>query len=236
MCGLPLGYTAINIHKQLNTRSMENNKPNIYQLVTDRIIASLERGCVPWKQPWVSQCTPANLVTARPYRGINTWLLRSLPFESRYFLSIEQVNRLGGKVKKGEKSCPVVFWKRSEKEDEQSGETKLLWLMRYYNVFNVEQCSGIPAHFIPPTLFEDNDPIDSCKKIIQDMPSPPDIFIKAKDAFYVPETDTVHMPNIKKFKNSEAYYGTLFHELIHSTGHASRLNREGVSCPEIGLH
>jgi antirestriction protein ArdC len=199
---------------------------NIYQMVTDRIIQSLEKGFVPWKQPWTSETAPKNLITARPYRGINTWLLRSIGFKSNYFLSMKQANAIGGTVKKGEKSCPVVFWK--EKEQKETDEEKKSWLLRYYNVFNIEQCEGIPENMIPIIVTSENKPITACKNIVKHMSNPPIITTSKieNEAYYQVGSDTVYMPAMNKFISSESFYVTLFHELIHSTGHDKRLKRD----------
>lgn len=210
---------------------MEHNKSTIYQMVTNRIIASLEQGVIPWKQPWDSTGIPRNLITDRPYRGINAFVLHSLQFTSNYFLSFKQVNQLGGSVKKGEKSCPVVFWKWFELEDEVTKEVTKKWLLRYYNVFNLDQCENIPERFIPKPIERENTPIKRCREIIKGMADMPKLVSSKDGAYYIPPNDTIHIPGIKAFKNSESYYLTLFHELVHSTGHEKRLAR-----PEIMEH
>lgn len=208
---------------------MNQTQPNIYQLVTDRIIAALEKGCIPWKQPFSPEFGPRNYVTGRPYRGINIFVLRSLPYSSPDFLSFKQVAELGGSIIKGEKSCPVVFWKQMEKEDKETGEKKKVWLLRYYNVFNVEQCTNIPIKSISTEPI-DMEPIPACKRIVAFMPNPPYMkTIREQEAYYIPSQDMVCMPAMSKFRSKEAYYVTLFHELIHSTGNEKRLHRPGVT-------
>lgn len=203
-------------------------KQSISTTVTDRIIKTLEAGTIPWKQPWNANLAPRNLITGRPYRGINIWLLRSLPFGSPHFLSFRQVHNLGGSIKKGEKSCPVVFWKRMETKDSVTGEQKPSFLLRYYNVFNVEQCTDIDHKFIPPIEEITGKAMTKCAKVIKDMRNPPFIQPSINGAYYVPSKDEVCVPSIHQFKDKESYYLTLFHELIHSTGHTSRLNRKEV--------
>ncbi|MDP1728470.1 MAG: zincin-like metallopeptidase domain-containing protein [Bacteroidota bacterium] len=206
-------------------------KPDVYQMVTDRIIAELEKGIVPWKQSWAQTGIPQNLITKRPYRGINIWLLLSLKYDSNYFLSYNQALTLGGKVKKGEKACPVVFWKRFEKEDEATKEKKYTYMLRYYNIFNITQCEGIPESSIPVTNNEiwDGVPIQICEEIVAKMPQKPVIKHEVNEAYYVPLHDYINMPKPNSFKQSIDYYNTLFHELIHSTGHQSRLNRKEIA-------
>ncbi|MBC7382927.1 MAG: DUF1738 domain-containing protein [Bacteroidia bacterium] len=200
---------------------------DVYQIVNDRIIAELEKGIVPWKQSWKGTGIPRNLVTKRPYHGINLWLLLSLQYDNNYFLSYDQATALGGKVKKGEKACPVVFWKRFEKEDEATKEIKYSYMLRYYNVFNISQCE-LPEKILEGAGIEESEdePIHICEHIVENMPSKPTIQHKGDMPYYVPKDDLIVMPKVKSFSGSEAYFNTLFHELVHSTGHQSRLNRK----------
>ena len=127
-------------------------------------------------------------------------------------------------------STPVVFWKWLEREQEntETGQTETvnIPLLRYYNVFNVEQCEGIPADKIPP-LKEARDfhPIDEAERTVQDMQQRPIIQHQAVQAYYRPSADVVNMPAAELFQSSEEYYSTLFHEMTHATGHESRLGR-----------
>ena len=100
-----------------------NKKTDAYEQITERIIALLESGTVPWRKPWKAQTgMPRNLVSGHPYRGINVFLLHSMHYESPFWLTYKQALDLGGHVRKGEKACPVVFWKQWEREDEETGE------------------------------------------------------------------------------------------------------------------
>lgn len=212
---------------------METNhttkKTDVYAIVTDRIIAQLEQGVIPWRKPWTEAGVPQNLISRRPYRGINVWLLASLNYRQNFFLTFKQVKELGGSIKKDEKSNMVVFTKWEEKEDKKSGEMKKVPFLRYYNVFNVAQCEGIPEEKIPPIPVRNNNPIEACDEIILSMPKKPVIRHQEQRAFYDPMCDYINMPVMESFVDSESYYGTLFHELVHSTGHASRLNRKEVT-------
>lgn len=209
--------------------TQSQTKTDVFGIITNRIIEQLQKGTIPWHQPWKSAGPPRNLITGHTYRGFNILLLSSLGYSANLFLSMKQVNELGGLVKKGERSCPVIFWSKKEMDDPQTGEKKEKRILRYYSVFNVDQCSGIPEERIPELQGEQNDPIKACEKVIEDMPHAPKIVHKAQEAFYVPKTDIINMPKLKSFIDSESYYGVLFHELIHSTGHESRLNREGIA-------
>jgi antirestriction protein ArdC len=199
-------------------------RASVYDQITEQIIASLEKGTVPWRKPWKSQSgLPRNLVTKKLYRGINVFLLHSMHYESPCWLTFRQALELGGHVRKGEKACPVVFWKQLEREDEQTGETEKIPMMRFYSVFNVAQCDGLKNISAPVET-----PLSAPSKpheIIGFMPKPPEIKHGMSRAFYSPSADTVAMPDQASFETEVGYHATLFHELIHSTGHASRLNR-----------
>ena len=98
-------------------------------------------------------------------------------------------------------------------------------LLRYYNVFNISQCTGIPVEKLPPSIEINNDPIETCEEIISKMPNKPEIRHTEQQAYFDRENDFVNIPKMETFKDSESYYGTIFHELVHSTGHTNRLNR-----------
>jgi antirestriction protein ArdC len=206
-------------------------KRDVFAIVTNRILEHLERGTVPWKKPWTDSGLPRNLVTGKPYHGINVWLLNALGYEQNIFLTFNQVKSLGGLIRAGEKSHLVIFWKWVEDEknadfiDEQG--KKLRPLLRYYLVFNVAQCSNLPEDFLPIAIpTSKNDPIKACEEVIDLMPHAPEIRHRGDEAYYHPFFDFINMPFRERFINSETYYATLFHELIHSTGHQTRLNRK----------
>ena len=96
---------------------------NVYEIITVRILAQLEQGGIPWHQPWRSGGVPRNLLSQKPYRGVNVWLLVSQPYTSPYWLTFVQAQEIGGRVRPGEKGTPVIFWKRREEtQEEESGE------------------------------------------------------------------------------------------------------------------
>ena len=201
---------------------------DVYSLVTNRIIEQLEKGVVPWRQPWTEAGLPQNLITRKPYRGINTMLLASYNYQRNFFLSFKQVSELGGKVIKGEKAHLVVFWNWVEKTDEASGDTNKIPFLRYYFVFNVSQCEGIPEDKIPVIEKPEHSPIDQCEAVVTSMPQCPKIQFLQPRAFYQPFQDFINMPKKETFECAEEYYGTLFHEMVHSTGHSARLNRKSL--------
>lgn len=205
-------------------------KKDVYQIITDRIIGLLEAGTVPWRRPWKGgEQAPRNFVSRKAYRGINLFLLHAAGFASPFWLTFRQVQSLDGRVKKGEKSFPVVFWKVFE-EQEDNGESKRVPFLRYHSVFNVAQCEGItvPA---PPEVNGAFQPIEKCDAVVAGMPCPPAILHGGARACYSPREDRVTMPEATMFESPAAYYTTLFHELTHATGHLSRLNRKEVTDP-----
>jgi antirestriction protein ArdC len=204
---------------------------DIYQSITEKILAQLQKGSAPWRKPWaVSGMVPQNLVTKRPYSGINWVLLSMSPYQSPYWVSFKQIRELGGSVLKGAKSQMVVFWKILEYKDKGSGEMKKIPLLRYYNVFNVEQTSGLEGKIPKANPAIDFHPIAKCEELISGYEGRPAIRHGGGDrACYSPALDSISLPEKTAFKSTAAYYCTLFHEVIHSTGAKHRLNREGVA-------
>lgn len=201
----------------------------VYEIVTDRIIKDLEKGKIPWHKPWNAGPAgmPANLVSKKNYRGINTWLLAFTPYASPYFVTYRQAKQLGGHVKKGEKGWMVTFFKMLDvdKENPNTGEIESgrIPFLRYYTVFNVEQCEGIDYPKPEPQI--DFEPIGRAQEIVEAMPQRPEITHNEPRAYYSPNEDRVNMPAAELFKAPQSYYSTLFHELTHSTGHENRLDR-----------
>jgi antirestriction protein ArdC len=214
----------------MTTQSSQTNiKQDVFSIVTNRIIEQLEKGKVPWRQPWSEAGPPKNMITGRAYRGLNVLLLSSLGYPHNLFLTLKQINELGGVVKRGEHACPVVFWSQKETTKEGTEEKETKRILRYYSVFNIDQCISIPEERIPELFLNENVAIESCEAVVENMPQKPKIQHKGQEAHYVPKTDIINMPKLKSFVDSEAYYTALFHELIHSTGHGSRLNRESIT-------
>jgi antirestriction protein ArdC len=212
-----------------NTPAATAATRDVYTIVTDRIIAQLEQGSVPWRKPWTEAGLPQNLISKRPYRGINVFLLASLGYAENFFLTWKQLKEIGAFVKGEEKGHIIVYWNWVEQEmngrEERKGPgIKKVPFLRYYKVFNISQCDGIPAHLIPAVTRQPY-PIPACEKIVEHMPQRPKIQHKEKKAFYNPLLDIIGMPKKESFESDESYYGVLFHELVHSTGHLSRLNR-----------
>jgi antirestriction protein ArdC len=202
--------------------------PTVPEIITENVIKQLEQGVAPWRKPW-STSMPRNLITKKPYRGLNVFMLATQGYGSPYWVTLNQAKQLGAHVRQGEKSSPVMFWKIDElvrrkidSDGEPADEKGKSFLLRYYRVFTIEQCHGLSS------LHGDDQkpvsPIAECESIADGMPNRPRIE-QHSQAFYRPSADMVGMPSRNCFESPEAYYSTLFHELTHSTGHTSRLNR-----------
>ena len=209
-------------------------KTDIFEQVTARILEALEQGVAPWTKPWtVAGTEPTNAATKKPYRGVNRVLLGLAGFGSPFWMTYKQAKKLGGHVRKGEKATTVVFWRFIEKEerDPETGEVekKRIPFLRYYSVFNAEQCE-LPEGALP-TIGErkEHDRIVEAEAIVDNMPHRPSIQHGGGRAFYRPTTDTVHVPDLGQFATADHYYSTLFHELVHATGSKNRLNRPGIA-------
>lgn len=211
-------------------------KKNGYDLVTARIVEALEAGIVPWHKPWraFGGDAPQSLSTGKPYQGVNVWTLGATAmlkgYSSPWWVTFKQAKERGGSVRKGEKGTPVVFWKFLEKKDATTGEvTGKIPLLRYFTVFNVDQCDNVPAPAIE--ALPERDPIEACESIARGYVGGPEVKHGGNRAYYSPALDYIGMPQIGQFDTSEDYYGTLFHELAHSTGHADRLARKSLIQP-----
>lgn len=206
---------------------------DIYEAITARFIEQLARGTVPWQRPWLSA---QNIVSRKPYRGINSLLLGSASFGSPFWISFKQALDLGGHVKKGEKSTPVIYYKFLEKRDADGnltiradGTPARVPFIRWSNVFNLEQTEGIE----PPALTvaqRTQRPCEKAAEIVAQARLCP-IHHIGFAALYSPQRDVIQMPAPGTFRTPEDYYHTLFHEMTHATGHCSRLAREGITEP-----
>ena len=200
-----------------------------YEVMTNRILALLEQGTVPWHKPWDSAMgLPRNLFSQRSYTGINVWLLTAMGYASPFWATFHQVKAAGGSVRKGAHGVPVVFWKVSNHEDPETGETEKRFVLRQYTVFNAVQLDGVAIPEIT-ILAHRFTPIERCAFLVEAMPQRPAILHGHQRAWYTPVTDTLHMPLPACFHSPEGYYATLYHELVHSVGHPSRLHRNTLT-------
>ncbi len=213
---------------------------NVYQMVTDRIVAQLKEGIIPWQKPWTvsgsAEDVAISYVSRRPYSFVNQMLL-GRPGE---WLTWKQIGELGGKVRKGAKAGIVVFYKQlvikdptRKVKDEDGNEvdaTKRIPLLKYYNVFHLSDVEGIDSKIVkgekPSTL----EPVEEAEEVITAYVSREDglTFVCDKEsdrAYYSPGEDKVVVPQIGQYAIVEEYYSTTFHELTHSTLKESRCNR-----------
>ncbi|MGS3238005.1 ArdC family protein [Klebsiella michiganensis] len=237
------------------------SKPDLFQVVTDKIIAALEKGTPPWRKPWrnADSCItgigglPANAVTGRPYGGINVLLLwidaAEKGFTSHRWLTFKQAQGAGGNVRKGEKSTLVTLFKPFEKKETDEKGKPLLDeqgdavvsqrnFMTCFHLFNIEQCENLPAKLLTPVSLSDDEADISEEHDIERIGRAEQVVARSgvsvvhlpqNQAFYRPGVDRIVMPEAGQFNCLADYYSTLLHELVHSTGHISRLAREGIT-------
>jgi antirestriction protein ArdC len=206
-------------------------KRDIYEAITERFIGQLKRGTVPWQKPWFAV---QNIASRKPYRGINALLLGSRDYQSPFWISFKQALDLGGHVKKGEKSTPVIYYKFLEKRDEagnvvmrEDGRLDRVPFVRWANVFNLDQTEGIQAPAI--TLSQSTaQPHEKAAAIVENARLCP-IHHAGFAACYSPRDDVIRIATPSTFRSQEDYYHTIYHEMTHASGHSSRLDREGVT-------
>jgi antirestriction protein ArdC len=215
---------------------------DLYQEVTNKIIALIEQGVAPWRRTWSTYGLARNYATGHIYTGINLILMNNTVHPIPYFLTFNQVKEQGGRIKKDAKAEKVIYFDVYYKDGNDQTLTKeeaiqrrkngeeiqILKFIKYYNVFCIDDIEGIEFE-IPEMELKPNEKIARCESIIENMPKRPELRqIDANRAYYLPAQDFINLPDIKRFEGSEQYYATYFHELIHSTGHSSRLARAEV--------
>ena len=220
-----------------STDSIAGEKRDVYARVTAQIVQSIEQGVSTWRMPWHTSGRfaffPINVISKKPYRGINTVCLwaaaQAKGYERGEWATYQQWQERGGQVRKGEKATTVVFWKfaNSVTESQDDGEespasgSRLLFT-RGYSVFNAAQVDG----YTPKA--------DPDRPIIQRIEQA-DVFFQrigatvkhgGNQAFYSPATDHIQMPPMQAFRESMGYYSTLAHEHTHWTAKADRCDRQ----------
>jgi len=211
----------------------------VTKIVNDKIIETLKKGAVPWVMPWRS-VAPQNLFSHHRYRGTNSILIAISGYQSPYWATFKQISEHGGKVKKGEHGEIIVFWTFIKPKNEPEDSKKRIALLRYYTVFNVvSQTEGLEKYI--PTAPEKIEPTLDAKlvhaeRLVRDycFTPGPSIVTGCNKACYAPSLDVINVPAIEDFTSPQAYYGTVFHEMIHSTGQASRCNREEYANGRFG--
>lgn len=220
-------------------------KPDVYRIITDRIIALLDAGTIPWRKTWKGGSLPKNLISNKAYRGVNVWLLGCQGFSSPYWLTFRQAKTLGGSVRKGEKGTPVTFWKILNKEETtDTGEKKVkkVFFLRYYTVFNLDQCDDVKApkgrvEAVEPKEtgghldFEANrEACEKADRLFEDYVGREKISVAygGTRAFYRITEDAIQVPDKDDFESAEDFHTTRFHEATHSTGTKKRCARDGI--------
>ena len=211
---------------------------SLYAEVTDRIIAELEAGRLPWVQPWgdtgADVGMPCNAGTGRRYSGVNVltlWVAAMRGgFSSQRWLTYRQAQALGGNVRKGEGGTTVCYADRFTPKHQEAGErdgdeVRQVAFLKRFTVFNVDQCEGLGQDLVaaPVAL-----PEDQIVPVADDLiaASGVDFRVGGLEAFYVPAEDLVVVPPRRGYFDEINAYRTWLHELVHATGHASRLGRD----------
>ena len=242
-----------------------NCKVDAYEQITNKIIESLKNGVCPWQQPWNGgNARYISYSTGKEYSFLNSMLLSMCGKPAGEFITYAQCEKAGGHVKKGAKGCTVYFYKQSVytvkavdedgkplldtdgnpmvDEDGNPLETvKTGLILKGYTVFALEDCEGIkPKHTNGDFTPSDAQPIETAQAIINNYynsPNAPKLDIcHSNRAYYAPSFDKVTVPELNQYENAAEFYSTLFHESVHSTGHASRLNRfkDGAKAAAFG--
>jgi antirestriction protein ArdC len=212
---------------------------DVYAIVTEKIINLLEQGIVPWRRPWTSTGLPRNLVSKKPYNGINYFLLSASKYVSPFWLTYRQATELGGHVRKCEESTIVIFWKVEDLKqsgealdtEESNEKNRRRFLLRYYRLFNLEQCElpQVVLDRLPKIEMHQHDPIEAAERIIAGMPNPSEIQYAGSKAFYSSVSDRITLPPRELFISAEEQIATTYHEMSHATGHPRRLNRKSIA-------
>jgi len=200
--------------------------------VTDILVAKaieqLDNGIAPWQRPWSADSWPHNATTEKAYHGSNVFLLNLRGYAHGAWLTFNQAKARGAMVRKGEHATPIVFWKFLDKVSvlpDGSEKHESIPMLRYFSVFNVEQLAET-GDIKTESKATDIPHVDSADAILSGYTDGPTLHHdQSARAFYSPDDDSVHMAARENHVSVSAYYSTLFHELVHSTGHASRLDR-----------
>ena len=209
---------------------------NVYEMVTERILNQLKEGTIPWQKPWTgSQDGAYNYVSGKAYSVLNQMILKH---EDAY-LTFKQIQDLGGKLKKGSKAEIVTFWKMLPIEEvNKDGEKvkKVIPFLRYYNVFWIGDIEGIERKEVERIAHDPEEEAENIVNLYMSSDNHPTLERErtSNRAYYSPLLDKVVVPEIGQFQYIEEYYSTLFHELTHSTGSKSRLNRIKIGVAHFG--
>ncbi|MGI4735043.1 MAG: ArdC family protein [Janthinobacterium lividum] len=205
-------------------------KATPYEVITNRILEKMEGGQIPWQKPWHSLGQPRNFLTGHVYTGINAFLLNFLSEGLPLFVTFRQAQKLGGYIRPKAKGFPIIFYNVMEKAKKggKPGEVERIPFATYSTVFNIADVEGA-ALIMPEAINNKLEPLEAAEAIVMSWADRPSIKHLDQRAYYVPAHDYVNMPIFSSFTSAEGYYKTLFHELIHATGHTKRLNRADLA-------
>jgi len=237
--------------KRVYAPKAELTTENVCSTITEKMIELLKSGYIPWRKPWGcdskgNALTHRNMVSNEPYKGINTMITTmaamSNGYKSAYWLTFKQAKDLGGFVKSGSKGTTIYKWNRItvQKKDEKGNpmfddkgmpiiSSFFSHVPMTFTIFNIEQIEGIKIpdiEVIEKTEIVKN---EICENIIKNFSACPSVNFGGASASYSPNLDRINMPNIENFGNTSEFYSTFFHEIVHSTGHKTRLNRDGIT-------
>lgn len=207
---------------------------SVNEIVVNKLIEKMEQGIIPWIKPWNGSSVNRNFETGHAYTGLNVLLTAG---RGPYFMTLRQVQERGGRVRYAEmsKSTMLVFWKIIPLDElDANGKKKVIPMMRYYQAWELSQIDGLDEKYVNDrkAKYQGNfdplevKPLEAAEKIIDELPEDhATIRYSGGRACYCPADDLISMPDVESFKSNEERYCTLFHELVHSTGHKSRLDR-----------
>ncbi|EGI25828.1 antirestriction protein [Escherichia coli TA206] len=207
------------------------NRTDIYQTVTDSIIEALEAGVKPWSCPWKRapgmSGLPVNYATGVAYSGMNIMLLwcsaSQKGFSDSRWMTYKQAQAAGGQVRKGERGTTAIFYTTLEKENDEGG-TEHIPMLKTFTVFNLDQIDGLPVTDEERQVAATFDPLPQAEALFSR--SGAKIIEKGQNAFFMPATDEIWLPERHLFNDAANFYATGLHELVHWTGAKDRLNRE----------
>ncbi|MFM9949454.1 MAG: ArdC family protein [Saprospiraceae bacterium] len=227
----------------MTTQTKSAIQTDLYTKVTEKIIAMLECGTIPWRKPWSGYGLARNYATGHIYTGINLILMNNTDHSIPCFMTFKQIKEQNGSIRKGAKAEMVMYFNVVFKDKsgnklsaEEAGsmnrkEVQVFRFLKYYNVFNVADIEGIEFTY-PGVDLQAHEKIEKCENIIRAMPQPPEVVeYDSNRCYYNSVQDYVNMAEICQFQTPEDYYATFFHELCHATGHEKRLARPAISNP-----
>lgn len=206
------------------TKAAKDSK-SVFEIVSEQVLELLDKGVAPWRKPWTCR-QPMNGISKKPYRGLNALMTGLAPYSDPRWLTFKQISEKGGRVKKGERSTLVTYWKWLEKKQED-GTVESIPMLRFYLVFNLEQTEGVNLPALEQGEAKAMPEVEALVDAYR-AKGGPSLRFGGDRACYSPLLDHIQMPSREQFDTNEAFAATLLHESGHSTGHATRLGRFGA--------